>query len=108
MQIKYNAVFCVLCAIVLLQAALFVPPLVLAKDGTVAAWGCNESGQTNVPPDLGLVKEVSAGFGHSLALKHNHTVAAWGMNDAGQGAVPAGLSDVKAIAAGGFHNLVLK
>jgi len=69
----------------------------LKGDGTVVAWGANESGQASVPKGLGGVVAIAAGGNHSLALKRDTTVVAWGQrNDP-----PSGLSNVVAIAVGG-------
>ena len=64
--------------------------LVLKSDGTVAAFGSNDYGQSTVPAGLSQVIAVSAGGYHSLALKSNGTVVAWGVNWQGQANVPAG------------------
>lgn len=69
--------------------------LVARRDGTVVAWGANESGQLGdgtrtdrrAPvPVAGLdgVTVVSAGQGHSLALTSSGSVLAWGNNTYGQ------------------------
>ena len=79
--------------------------LALKPNGTVLAWGSNDFGQTNVPPDLSGVKAIAAGWDHNLALKSNGTVVAWGWNYHGITNVPAGLSDVTAVAAKGYHSL---
>lgn len=98
-------------------------------DGTVWAWGINNSGQlgdgTNLQrkapvPISGLsgVTAVAGGSGHSLALKDG-TVFAWGKNSEGQlgdGTLdnrntPApidGLGDIVAIAAAGTYSLALQ
>jgi alpha-tubulin suppressor-like RCC1 family protein len=103
--------------------------LALLNNGTVMAWGGNESGQlgdgntaeANLPvPVKGLtgVKAIAAGGEHSLALLTNGTVMAWGDNESGQlgdgkagnSNVPValkGLAGVTAIAAGGEHSLAL-
>ena len=82
--------------------------VVLKADGTVAAFGTNNSGQTDVPAGLANVVAVSAGDYHTLALKSDGTVVAWGSNTGGQSTVPAGLSNVVSISAGGSHGLALK
>ena len=82
--------------------------VVLKSDGTVAAWGTNDAGQTSVPAGLSDVIAVSAGGYHTLTLKSNGTVAAWGSNSSGQTNIPVGLNNVVAISAGKVHNLALK
>ncbi len=77
--------------------------LALCSDGTVAAWGWNDSGRLGdnsttdrqVPVAVNVADGTSALFGktviavsaggfHSLALCSDGTVAAWGYNDGGQ------------------------
>ncbi len=82
--------------------------LALRGDSTVAAWGENNAGQTNVPTGLTNVVAIAAGGRHGLALKRDGTVTAWGDNSFGQTDVPAGLSNVMAIAAGANHSVALK
>ena len=80
----------------------------IKSDGTVAAWGSNVAGETNVPTDLSDVVSVSAGNFHNLALKSDGTVTAWGADTSGQVSLPQDLSGVIAVAAGGNSSLVLK
>jgi alpha-tubulin suppressor-like RCC1 family protein len=96
--------------------------LALKSDGTVFAWGLNQSGQatgyisTNSDRASGLVildgqmlsnvVAIAAGGNDSLALKKDGTVVAWGST--GQSAVPAGLYNVVAVAAGADRCLALK
>jgi hypothetical protein len=42
--------------------------LALKSDGTVVAWGLNDSGQSTVPGGLNGVVAIAAGAGYSLAL----------------------------------------
>ncbi len=105
----------------------------IKADGTLWAWGSNESGQLGIGSDDDSYKRapvqigtdswlaVSAGESHSLALKSDHTLWAWGNNDFGQlgiGSEYPESSDVpiqvsiqgitwKAIAAGGTHSLAI-
>jgi alpha-tubulin suppressor-like RCC1 family protein len=79
--------------------------LALLENGTVMAWGNNESGQLGIraahlirkapnqvveggrtlpAPPLSGVVAIAAGEEHSLALLSNHTVMAWGRSDKGQ------------------------
>jgi fibronectin type 3 domain-containing protein len=76
--------------------------------GTVVAWGTNDVGQINVPPDLTNVVAIAAGYKHNLALKVDGTVVGWGENELYQTNVPVGLSNVIAIAAGWGSSLALK
>ena len=110
-------------------AAGGVHSLALWPDGTVWAWGANDSGQLGddtgesrtVPgpvPGVEGVLVLSAGERHSLALREDGKIWAWGANDSGQlgdgtntsrfmPAAVSGLDDVVAIAAGGNHSLAL-
>lgn len=105
--------------------------LALRADGTVLAWGRNDSAQlglgsasaspTLAPtavPGLTNVIALAAGEAHSLALKSDGTVWAWGGNVHGQtvgtGTVPIlvptqvpGPAYIAAIAAGANHSLAL-
>ena len=103
--------------------------LALLTDGTVRAWGDNESGQlgdgtttlrTTPVPVSGLsgVVAIAGGFEHSLVLLADGTVRAWGHNYNGQlgdGTLTDrhtpvsvnGSARVMAIAAGSFFNLAL-
>jgi hypothetical protein len=47
------------------------------NDGTVAAWGANNEGQTNLPAGITTATEVAAGLNHGLALLANGSVVAW-------------------------------
>jgi alpha-tubulin suppressor-like RCC1 family protein len=74
--------------------------LALKDDGTVAAWGSDVDGETNVPPNLTNAVAITAGIGFSVALKADHTVVAWGTSYGGVTNVPADLTNVVAIGAG--------
>ena len=82
--------------------------LALTGDGTVVAWGEDDSGQSTVPAGLSGVVAVAAGDYHNLAVKSDGTVVAWGDNSSGQSTVPVGLRGVVAVAAGGAHSLALR
>jgi hypothetical protein len=93
--------------------------LAIRSDGTIDAWGQNNSGECNVPAlatGLSYV-EIEAGgatewgfdihFGFSIARISDGTAMAWGDNSRGQLAVPPlppGLQYVE-LAAGSFHCL---
>jgi|GEM_PF-3133948 len=103
---------------------------VLQSDGTVWAWGSNESGQLGdgttaarespvQVSDLTEVTGVAAGMGFAYALKRNGTVWAWGKGTSGElgnGSLEisyrpvqvSGLIDVVAIAAGWNGGYALK
>lgn len=109
--------------------------LALKSNGTVWAWGWNDSGQIGngtetdqtVPVQVGVgvlgfnnIIAVSAGDNHSMALKADGTVWIWGSNEYGQignGTVSTTnqlvpvqnttLSNITQISAGIFHNLAL-
>ncbi len=93
-----------LVVVIFFAAGLYPCGLIFA--GQIIAWGCNDSGQCNVPDGNDFVA-VSAGFCHGLALRSNGSIAAWGSNEYGQCNVPDG-NDFVAIAAGSFHNLALR
>lgn len=105
----------------------------LLNNGTIKMWGgCGKDtwfgfpqsdiyGAVRTPtlvPGLFGVKQVAAGFNHTIVLLENGKVKAWGENNVGQlglgslekSMVPLevpGLSEVKQIAAGDFHTLAL-
>ena len=82
----------------------------LKRDGSVLAWGWNESGQIQVPTAAQSgVKAIAAGNLHTVALKNGGTVLAWGWNGDGQiDTPPEAQSGVIAIAAGYGHTVALK
>ena len=104
--------------------------LYIKPDGTLWAWGHNDSGQLGdgtttdmlTPVQIGSDDDwvaVSAGWKHSIALKIDGTLWAWGDNDYGQlgdGSITDRLIPVQigsdtdwiSIDAGGAHNLALK
>jgi hypothetical protein len=63
---------------------------------SIAVWGDDSQGQTNVPSGLLNVPAAAAGASHSFALRKTPTTAAWGWNFYGQTVVPAGLKDAGA------------
>jgi hypothetical protein len=75
--------------------------------GSVVACGTSYI-QTNIPPSLTNVVQVSAGEYHAIALKVDGTVVAWGDNNYGQTNIPAGLANVIQVAAGLHHSIALK
>jgi len=104
----------------------------LMADGTLKAWGANESGQlgdgttsdySNVPVTVtglgGPVRAIATAGSFTLALMADGTVKAWGNNDYGQlgdGTIETRLTPVtvaglggavRAIAAGTWHTVAL-
>ncbi len=103
----------------------------LKNDGTVWAWGSNSNGQlgngTTTDSNLavkvqgltGVVTEIAAGNGFTIALKNDGTVWSWGANSNGQlgngttadSSTPVqvpGLSGVSAVAGGSQSGIALK
>ena len=74
--------------------------------GSLAAWGYNCCGQTNLPAGNNFIT-ITAGYFHSLALRSDGSLAGWGRNVEGQTNVPSG-NDFVAIAAGAYFGLALK
>jgi hypothetical protein len=93
---------------VTLDANIITVPQNANPAGTVAAWGNDDYGQTNMPAGLSTLTAVQAGESYTVALKNDGTVVAWGDDDYGQSDVPPGLSNVTAIAAGEYHTVALK
>jgi len=105
--------------------------LALLRNGTVVAWGLNDTGQlgtgnfggdVTVPVAVQGLRDatgITAGEGFSLAVRRNGTVWAWGTGASGQlgtgrisgSAVPVpvlGATDVVSVAAGFAHSLALR
>jgi len=78
------------------------------SDGTVVAWGRNDSGQCNVPAPNADFVTVAAGASHSLGLKSDGTIVAWGSNSHGECIVPPPNTGFVAVAGAGDHSLALR
>ncbi len=91
-------------------AAGYYYSLALKGDGTVAAWGSTNYGQSfpYIPAGLSNVTAIAAGYRHAIALKSNGTVVCWGTTNYALTNIPAGLSNVTGIAIGYGHALALK
>jgi hypothetical protein len=81
----------------------------LKTNGTVLAWGLNDSGQTTVPVAAQSgVMAIATGDNTTVALKNDGSVVVWGDNSTGQATVPAfAQSGVTAIASGNSHTVAL-
>jgi alpha-tubulin suppressor-like RCC1 family protein len=108
--------------------------LALKADGSLWAWGNNQSGAVGQPPGTNAAAliaqptrigietnwaRIAAGIGHNLALKKEGSLWAWGQNNSGQvgdGTIsnkfaPIQITtnhDWKAIAVGAFNSFALK
>ncbi|NDB96447.1 MAG: DUF5011 domain-containing protein, partial [Verrucomicrobia bacterium] len=80
----------------------------LRQNGTVAVWGHDLNGRTQVPAGISRAVSVVAGGDHTLVLQGDGTVVAWGDNQNGQSVVPSGLRNVVQLAAGFRHSLALR
>ena len=69
-------------------------------DKTVACWGSNDEGQSDVPP--GEYLAVSAGGFHTCAIRVDKTLVCWGFNRDGQLDAPRG--EFESVSAGSFHS----
>ncbi len=82
--------------------------MALKSDGTVTAWGYDNSGQTFVPGGFQDVVAIAAGSRSSTALRADGTVCAWGNYVNDMTAVPIWLSNVVAISSESFGTVALK
>jgi alpha-tubulin suppressor-like RCC1 family protein len=88
----------------------------LKADGSIVAWGRNDTGQCDIPsPNSNFIAVSSSSVlldevysGHSLGLKTDGSIVAWGLNKYGQCNVPTPNSGFVAIATGWNHSLGLK
>lgn len=76
-------------------------------NGTLVCFGQNDSGQLNIPADLGAVASVSAGYWHTCVLLRSGSVRCFGDNGEQQCAVPVGLKQVVAVGAGQINTCAL-
>jgi hypothetical protein len=63
-------------------------------------WSKNNYGQSDVPPDLGKVKQVSTGYADTCVITADSKARCWGYNHWGETDVPADLGEVTAISTG--------
>jgi YidC/Oxa1 family membrane protein insertase len=81
--------------------------LAIRTDGSIEAWGNNDSNQCDDTPDGRDFEAVSAGGQHSLALRSDGSLEGWGSDKYDQATVPPG-NDFNDVAAGGYHSLALR
>lgn len=89
-------------------AGLVASGAVRAQEGSIIAWGNNESGQCDVPEPNADFVAVAGYWQHNLGLRVDGSIAAWGNNEYGQCNVPEPNAEFAAIAAGYMHSLGLK
>ncbi|WP_274542426.1 RCC1 domain-containing protein [Candidatus Oscillochloris fontis] len=71
----------------------------LMETGAVRCWGSNARNQTNVPSDLGAVRQISAGFFHTCAVTQAGELRCWGSSSLGMD-IPPDLGTVAYVSAG--------
>ncbi|OLP94024.1 EF-hand domain-containing protein 1 [Symbiodinium microadriaticum] len=77
----------------------------ISETGQLVCFGSNRA---PVPPDLGPVVAVAAGFAHTCAVKASGELVCFGYNAFGQCDVPPDLGPVLAAAAGYYHTCAVK
>jgi len=95
-----------LTGVVQIAAAGLETSFALKINGTVEAWGNNNSGQISPPNDLTGVVQVAPAQWHTVALKRDGGVVAWG--ESVRSSVPTGLNEVVQVSAGTHHTVALK
>ena len=98
-------------ALLALDARQHACPAVVEKQLRVGlhlmvCFGSNRDGQCDVPPDLGPVKAVAAGWSHTCAVKADGELVCFGGNKDGQCHVPPDLGRVTADATGNMAPIV--
>ena len=124
-----------ICTVAVLQAANCILPTIscaqsilggakhsiaICNDGTLTAWGFNDSGQlgngtnitSNIPVQVNSLTDIIAivgGDSHSLAMKNDGTVWAWGaINGSNVPLQVSGLTGINAITGGYGYSVALK
>ena len=82
-----------------------VAQVAIRSQPSVAAWGFNGYGQTDVPAGLKNITQLYGGFDHSVALLDDGTLAAWGDNRNGQCTVPVDATNIAEVACGSSFTL---
>ncbi len=81
--------------------------VVLRSDGSLAAWGKNYYGQTNIPAAATNIVALAAGDDHFMALRADGVVIAWGNTNFSQTKIPVLTQSVGLISAGSVHSLAV-
>jgi hypothetical protein len=79
--------------------------LILRADASLAAWGKNYFGQTNIPAAATNIVALAAGEDHFVALRADGVVIAWGSTNFSQTRIPVLTQSIGLIAAGSVHSL---
>ena len=82
--------------------------LAVRLDGTVEAWGQNQSGQCDVPTNLPSIMSVAGADEHAAALSENGDVYRWGNSWDNLDSIPELGSGIQLAAGGKGHILVLQ
>src|SRR5262249_49325009 len=82
--------------LLLLCGIIALAPSLKAQSISLASWGDNASGQTNIPPEATNLVAVAAGYSFNLAARADGSVLAWGDNSLGQTNVPPAATNVVA------------
>lgn len=78
-------------------------------DGTVRAWGRNDTGQCDVPANMPPIKSLSTSHDHTTAITIDGKLIIWGTNWSGERDIPQDLSNSKfvQVAAGQGFNIAI-
>lgn len=68
-------------------------------DGTVRAWGRNDSGQCEVPNNLPPIKSLFTGPSHTAAITTEGKLVTWGWNWHGERDIPAEIENARFLSA---------
>jgi len=79
-----------------------------APGGIVVAWGSNDAGESEAPPDLTNDVAITAGWSHSLALRIDGRVVGWGDESYTESSALSTESNIVAIAAGDRFSVGLR
>lgn len=73
--------------------------IVIHANGSLRAWGRNDTGQCDFPLDISPVRSVSTSHDHAVAIGLNGRLTIWGWNWYGEQLVPENLRNAKFIQA---------